>query len=52
LIGFYLLAGQATLIRAVGINRWIAVSIAFAWTSYSDKAVVGFARESVKETKK
>ena len=51
-VGFYALAGQATLIRAAAlIGGWV-LAIAFAWTSYQGRVFIGFDSESVKETKK
>jgi preprotein translocase subunit SecE len=51
-VGFYALAGQATLIRAAALVGGLALAIAFAWTSYHGRVFIGFASESVKETKK
>lgn len=51
-IGFYLLAGQTTLVRASVLVAGLLVAIAAAWTSALGQDFVGFARESVRETKK
>ena len=51
-VGFYALAGQAALIRAAALVGGLALAIAFAWTSYHGRVFIGFASESVKETKK
>ena len=51
-VGFYALAGQATLIRAAALIGGLVLAIAFAWTSYQGRVFIGFAIESVKETKK
>ena len=51
-IGFYLLAGQTTLIRASALITGLALAIAFAWTSQSGRNFIGFAGEAVRETKK
>jgi preprotein translocase subunit SecE len=51
-VGFYALAGQATLIRAAALVGGLALAIAFAWTSYHGRVFIGLASESVKETKK
>ncbi len=51
-VGFYVLAGQTTLVRAAALVGGIALSVAFAWTSQLGRNFVGFARESVRETKK
>ena len=52
LIGFYLLAGQTTLIRASVLIGGLLVAGGAAWTSALGQSCVGFARESVRETKK
>ena len=52
LIGFYLLAGQTTLIRASVLIGGLLVAGGAAWTSALGQSFVGFARESVRETKK
>lgn len=52
LIGFYLLAGQATLIRASVLIGGLLLAGGAAWTSALGQGFVGFARESVRETKK
>ena len=51
-IGFYLLAGQTTLVRAAALVGGLLVAIAAAWTSALGQSFIGFARESVRETKK
>jgi preprotein translocase subunit SecE len=51
-VGFYLLAGQATLIRASALIIGLALAVAFAWTSQSGRNFIGFAGEAVRETKK
>ena len=51
-IGFYALAGQPALLRAAALVGGLVMAIAFAWTSYHGRTFVGFAGESVKETKK
>ncbi len=51
-IGFYLLAGQTTLVRAAALVGGLLVAIAVAWTTALGQDFVGFARESVRETKK
>ena len=51
-VGFYALAGQTTLVRAAALVGGIALSVAFAWTSQLGRDFIGFARESVRETKK
>ena len=51
-IGFYLLAGQTALVRAAALVGGLLVAIAAAWTSAVGQTFIGFARESVRETKK
>jgi len=51
-IGFYLLAGQTTLVRAGALLCGLALAVAFAWTSHSGRTFIGFAGESVREAKK
>lgn len=51
-VGFYLLAGQTTLVRASALVAGLLTAIAAAWTSALGQSFIGFARESVRETKK
>ena len=51
-IGFYLLAGQTTLVRASALVAGLLIAVAAAWTSALGQSFIGFARESVRETKK
>jgi preprotein translocase subunit SecE len=51
-IGFYMLAGQPTLVRAAALVGGLVVAAASAWTSALGQSFIGFARESVRETKK
>lgn len=51
-VGFYLLAGQTTLVRASALIGGLLLAVLFAWTSQLGRDFVGFARESVRETKK
>ncbi len=51
-IGFYLLAGQTALVRASALLAGLLVAVAAAWTSALGQSFIGFARESVRETKK
>jgi len=51
-IGFYALAGQTTLVRAAALVGGLVVAVAAAWTSALGQSLIGFARESVRETKK
>ena len=51
-VGFYALAGQTGLIRAAALVGGLLLAVVFAWTSQMGRDFVGFARESVRETKK
>jgi len=51
-VGFYLLAGQTTLIRAGALILGLVLAVAFAWTSQSGRDFISFAGEAVRETKK
>lgn len=51
-VGFYALAGQTTVVRAAALVGGLLLAIAFAWTSQTGRDFTGFARESVRETKK
>ena len=51
-IGFYLLAGQTTLVRAAALVGGLLVATGVAWTTALGQDFIGFARESVRETKK
>jgi preprotein translocase subunit SecE len=51
-VGFYALAGQSGLIRAAALVGGLLLAVVFAWTSQMGRDFVGFARESVRETKK
>jgi preprotein translocase subunit SecE len=51
-VGFYALAGQSGLSRAAALVGGLLLAVVFAWTSQMGRDFVGFARESVRETKK
>jgi preprotein translocase subunit SecE len=51
-VGFYALAGQTAVVRAAALVGGLLLAIAFAWTSQLGRDFTGFARESVRETKK
>jgi preprotein translocase subunit SecE len=51
-VGFYMLAGQTTLVRAAALVAGLLLAVAFAWTSHSGRSFVSFAGEAVRETKK
>ncbi|MDB5774935.1 MAG: preprotein translocase subunit SecE [Herbaspirillum sp.] len=50
--GFYVLAGQPTAVRAGALVAGLLVALLLAWTSTQGRGFLGFARESVRETKK
>ncbi len=50
--GFYALAGKSGLIRAAAQVVGLLLAVVSAWTSQMGRDFVGFARESVRETKK
>ncbi len=52
LIGFYLLSGQTTIIRGAVLAGGLLLAVGAAWTSALGQGFIGFARESVRETKK
>lgn len=51
-VGFYLLAGQTTLVRAGALIAGLLLAVGFAWTSQTGRSFVSFAGEAVRETKK
>ncbi|WP_075256137.1 preprotein translocase subunit SecE [Herbaspirillum camelliae] len=51
-VGFFVLSDQPTPVRAVALVAGLLVAVAFAWTSAQGRGFVGFAKESVRETKK
>ncbi|MDB5796566.1 MAG: secE [Paucimonas sp.] len=51
-IGFYLLAGRPTYVRAGALVAGLIVGVALAWTTVSGQGFVNFARDAVRETKK
>jgi preprotein translocase subunit SecE len=51
-VAFYVLAGQSSLVRAGALVAGLVVAIVLAWTSEAGQGFIGFARESVRETKK
>jgi preprotein translocase subunit SecE len=51
-VGFYLLAGQSTLVRSGALLAGLLVAIALLWTSLSGQGFLAFAKESIRETKK
>ena len=51
-VGFYLLAGQSTLVRSLALVAGLLVGIGLLWTSLSGQGFLAFAKEAVRETKK
>jgi preprotein translocase subunit SecE len=51
-VGFYVLSGKAMPIRAGVLVAGLVVAVLLAWTSESGRSFLGFAKESVRETKK
>ncbi|KAF1041241.1 MAG: Protein translocase subunit SecE [Herbaspirillum frisingense] len=51
-VGFFVLSDQSTPVRAAALVVGLLVAVAFAWTSAQGRGFVGFAKESVRETKK
>lgn len=49
---FYVLAGQATYIRAAALVAGLLVALALMWTSEAGREFFTFAKEAVRETKK
>jgi len=51
-VGFFYLAGQPTLVRAIALVVGLLISAGIAYTSTSGREFMNFAKESVRETKK
>ncbi len=51
-VGFYVLSSQSTLVRAGGLVLGLLIALALFWTSTQGKDFIGFAKDSVRETKK
>ena len=51
-VGFYLLAGQSTLVRSLALIAGLLVGIGLLWTSLTGQGFLAFAKEAVRETKK
>jgi len=51
-VGFYFLSDKPTVVRAAALVAGLLVAVAVAWTSALGRDFLGFARESVRETKK
>ena len=51
-VGFFYLAGQPTLVRAIALVVGLLISAGIAYTSATGRDFLNFAKESVRETKK
>lgn len=51
-VGFFVLAGQPTIIRAAAIVAGLLVGAGVAWTATPGRNFLLFAKEAVRETKK
>lgn len=51
-VGFYVLAGQQTLLRAAALVGGLVVAVLLLWTAEPGRNFLAFAREAVRETKK
>jgi len=51
-VGFFYLAGQPTLVRAIALVVGLLISAGIAYTSTTGREFMNFAKESVRETKK
>lgn len=51
-VGFFYLAGQPTLVRAIALVVGLLISAGIAYTSSTGRDFLNFAKESVRETKK
>ncbi|ALU87342.1 preprotein translocase subunit SecE [Herbaspirillum rubrisubalbicans] len=51
-VGFFVLSDQQTPVRAAALVAGLLVAVAFAWTSAQGRGFIGFAKQSVQETKK
>jgi len=51
-VGFYLLTGKPTIVRAAALVGGLLAAVAIAWTSQVGRDFLGFSKESVREAKK
>lgn len=51
-VSFFVLSGQATVVRTLALVAGLLVAAGFAWTSAQGRSFVGFAKESIRETRK
>ena len=52
IVGFYFLSDKPTIIRVAALVAGLVAAVAIAWTSVQGREFIGFAKESVRETKK
>ena len=51
-VGFYLLAGQSTLVRSLALIAGLLVGVGLLWTSLTGQGFLAFANEAIRETRK
>jgi preprotein translocase subunit SecE len=51
-VGFFYLAGQPTLVRALALVVGLLISVGIAYTSTTGRDFINFSKEAVRETKK
>lgn len=51
-VGFFVLAGQPTIVRTAALVAGLLVAIGLAWTSTQGRGFLVFANEAVRETRK
>lgn len=51
-VGFYFLSDKPAVVRAAALVAGLIAAVAIAWTSVQGREFIGFAKESVRETKK
>jgi preprotein translocase subunit SecE len=51
-VGFFVLSGRSTVVRASALIGGLLIMIGFFWTSTQGRSLVSFAKESVREAKK
>lgn len=52
IVGFYLLSGKSTAVRAAALVVGLVVAVGLAWTSAVGKNFIAFAQESIREAKR
>lgn len=51
-VGFFVLSGQSTTVRACALVAGLVVAVLLAWTSDTGRSFIGFARDAKNEVKK